>query len=223
MLSKSTKCQFLHSIVKKKYAILHSSHHFFMPNDWVFACQEQEMYLVCVCTELDTVNVASLLWTSKCHQRANESIHEQATIEMYYFFFTTILPCSKCSLSIAVHNTQLSKMPFLFITMYLVFWWVFSVSSNWSEHVLWKHAKSVCSLGDLVGTQQKVIWWMFSSGRITHAWKHAIPSPQIPLHVILIFVFWSIKVNLTHLQTAVQRDLCLTKAHLWRQRHNMDG
>lgn len=38
------------------------------------------------------------------------------------YLFTTILLRSQCSLSIGVHNIQLSKMSSLFITMHLVFW-----------------------------------------------------------------------------------------------------
>lgn len=57
-----------------------------MPNDWIFDSQEKELYQVCVCTELDTIDISSLFWTSKCHQHANESIYEQTTIEMYYLF-----------------------------------------------------------------------------------------------------------------------------------------
>lgn len=57
------------------------------------------------------------------------------------YFFTTIQLCNQCSLSIGLHNTQLSKMSSLFKITHLVFWWVVLVTSNWSEHVLWKHLK----------------------------------------------------------------------------------
>ena len=45
LLSISTRWQSLHSTVKRKYAILLSSHHVFMSNAWTFACQEQELSL----------------------------------------------------------------------------------------------------------------------------------------------------------------------------------
>lgn len=71
----------------------------------------------------------------------NQYMNKQQQLKCIIYLFTTIQLCNQCSQSIGMHNTQLSKMSSLFLTMHFMFWWAFLVSSNWSEHVLWKHLK----------------------------------------------------------------------------------
>lgn len=87
----------------------------------------------------------------------NQYMNKQQ-LKCIMYLFTTVQLCNQCSLSICLHNTQLSKMSLLFITTHLVFLVrVFSLFKLIRTCSL-KALKTVCSLGGLVGTQQKVIW-----------------------------------------------------------------